>query len=240
MKINWKYIKGILLFALIVFLYGFSHVRNSKQKVRKIEVEFEAGNNLFMDIQMVNKLLIQNKETVKNQTKSVIDLHKLESHVRAHPMVENATVFLTIDGVLKAKVKQRTPVARVYANGDSYYIDRQAKTMPLSKKYAARVLLISGNVEAKDSIEIYKLATTILNDAFLKKQIIGAVKTPKNEFVLSTRVGEQKIILGNLENLSQKLKNLKAFYKKTVVDKTIDKYRAINLKYTNQVVCTKK
>jgi len=240
LKINWNYIKALFLIALLVFLYGFSHQKNNVKTVRDIVIEFDKGNNLFMDYEMVNKLLIQNGKTVKNQAKSVIDLHKLEAHVLAHPMVEDASIFLTVDGLLKSKIKQRTPIARVITDNDSYYVDKQGKTMPLSANHSARVMLISGNVKEENSKEIHLLITTILNDDFLKKQIIGIQKTQNNEFVLSTRIGDQKIFIGRIENLNQKFKNLKSFYTKTMTDKSIDNFIAINLKYNNQVVCTKR
>ncbi len=240
LKINWNYIKGLFLIALVVFLLSFSHHKNSTKTVRDIVIEFEEGNNLYMNYQMVNKLLIQNGKTVKNQAKSVIDLHKIEANVLVHPMVEEASVFLTIDGLLKSKIKQRTPIARVITDNKSYYVDKQAKTMPLSANHSARVMLISGNVGEENNKEIHLLVTTILNDDFLKKQIIGIQKTQNNEFVMSTRIGDQKIFIGKIENLNQKFKNLKSFYTKTMTDKTIDNYTAINLKYNNQVVCTKR
>jgi len=179
MRINWNYIFGILLLSLVVFLYGFSNLRNSTQKIADISIEFEQGDNLFMDYQMVNKLLIQNGGTVRNLTKSVIDLHNLEANVRSHPMVESASVYLTVDGFLKAKIKQRTPIARVVDNNESYYIDRQAKTMPLSDNFSARVLLISGAVKEGNNNEIKELVTAILNDEFLEEQIIAIEKTRK-------------------------------------------------------------
>jgi len=240
MKINWNYIIGILLLSLVVFLYGFSNMRNSAKKVADISIEFEQGDNLFMDYQMVNKLLIQNGGSAKNLTKSVIDLHNLEANVRSHPMVESVSVYLTVDGFLKTKIKQRTPIARVVDNNESYYIDRQAKIMPLSDNFSARVLLISGDVKEENNDEIHELVTAILNDEFLKEQIIAIEKTTKNEYVLDTRVGDQKIILGKIENLDQKFKNLGAFYIKTMADSTIYKYDSINLKYNKQVVATNK
>ncbi len=240
MKINWNYIKGLLLLGLVVFLYGFSYNKNSSKEVREIVIEFEEGNNLFMNDQIVNKLLIQNGRTVKNQAKSVIDLHLLEANVLSHPMVEDVAVFLTVDGLLKAKIKQRTPIARVLSNTKSYYIDKQAKVMPLSENHSARVLLVSGDIKEADIPEIHILVTTILKDEFLKKQLISIQKMQNNEYVLNTRVGDQKIFIGKIENLNQKFKNLESFFKKTMTDKTIDNYISINLKYSNQVVCTKK
>ena len=240
MKINWDYIKGFLLLFLVVFLYSFSSQKNSIKKVQDIVVEFEEGDNLFMNHQMVNKLLIQNSTTIKNQAKSVIDLHKLETNVLLHPMVEEAAVFLTINGVLKTKIKQRTPIARVVAEKGSYYIDKQSKKMPLSTNHSARVLLVSGDIVEQDVHEIHDLVTAILKDEFLKKQIIGIQKMKNQEYVLITRIGDQEIFIGKAKNLKQKFKNLNSFYSKAMTDKTIDSYSAINLKYNNQVVCTKK
>jgi len=223
-----------------VFLYGFSHQKNAVKKVREIAIEFEEGNNLFMNYEMVNKLLIQNGTTVKNQAKSVIDLHLLEEKVLSHPMVEDAAIFLTVDGLLKTTIKQRTPIARVLSNKSSYYIDKQAKIMPLSVNHSARVLLVFGAIKEADINEIHFLVTTILKDEFLKKQLISIQKMPKNEFVLNTRVGGQKIYLGKIGDLNQKFMNLKSFFSKTMADETIENYSTINLKYNNQVVCTKK
>ena len=240
MKINWNYIKGLFLLGLVVFLYGFAHHKHSGKKVTEINVEFKQGDNLFMNYEMVNKLLIQNGKSVKNEAKTVIDLQKLENNVRSHSMVENASVFLTVDGLLKTVIKQRTPIARVISNNRSYYIDKQAKKMPLSNNHSARVMLISGDINDNDIAQIYVLVSKILSDDFLKKQIIGGRKTDNNEYVLSMRVGEQEIEIGEIENLDSKFKNLKAFFNKTMTDKTIDSYTSINLKYNNQVVCTKK
>jgi len=239
-KINWNYIKGFLLLSLVIFLYGFSYQKNNAKKVKEILVEFDAGKNLFMDFQMVNKLLIQNGATVKNQAKSVIDLHKLEKNVLSHPMVENAAIYLTVDGSLKAKVKQRTPIARVLLGAESYYIDKQAKKMPLSLNYSARVLLISGDIKDDDIKDIHFLVTAILNNDFLEKQIISIKKMPNDEFLLNTRIGDQKILIGEIDDLSKKLRNLNSFFSKTMADETINNYALINLKYNNQVVCTKK
>ena len=240
MKINWNYIKALLLLALVGFLYSFSYTKNIEKLVSDVAVEFAEGNNLFMDYQMVNKLLIQNGKSVKNQPKSVIDLQRLEANVRQHPMVEYVTVYLTVDGLLKTKIKQRTPIARIEANNQSYYIDSQAKIMPLSDNHSARVMLVSGDIDEKDNDEIHELATAILEHKFLKKQIVGIQKTSHDEYILNSRIGDQKISLGKIENLKQKFKNLESFFNKTMRDNSIDKYVTINLKFDNQVVCTKR
>ncbi|MFQ3305323.1 MAG: cell division protein FtsQ [Polaribacter sp.] len=234
-----KYLLLVVLVGFFSFLYGFSSARNSVKKVTKIEVKFEDGNNNFLTHAMVDKLLIQNKKTVANQTKSAIDLYKLERNVSKNPYIEKATVFLTIGGVLKATIKQRTPIARIITGEGSYYIDKQGVKVPLSGDYSARVLLISGVSNEEDVRVILPLIITILEDDFLQKEIVGIVKSNTNDYEFSLRSGDYKIDFGQLTDVALKFKKLKAFYNTTFKDKTIQEYKTIALKYHNQVVCTK-
>lgn len=239
MKKATTYLFFLLLIASLVFLYSFSSVKNSNKKIKKIAIEFTEGPNDFLTQEMVNKLLIQNNSALKNQPKSVIDLQELEYAVLSNPYIESATVFYTIDGVLKTTVKQRTPIARVNNVNSSYYVDKQGFEVPLSDNYSARVILITGAINKENLQELTKFVNVILADDFLKKEIIGIHKTQDNEFILSVRSGQYKIEFGFLEDTKVKFKKLKAFYNKAFVDKTIDQYKTINLKYHNQVVCAK-
>ncbi|MGY0425987.1 MAG: cell division protein FtsQ/DivIB, partial [Polaribacter sp.] len=130
-------------------------------------------------------------------------------------------------------------IARIIADNNSYYIDRQGVKIPLSSNYSARVLLVSG-VKSKEEIkEILPLIHTILADLFLHKEVIGIEKSDVNEYQFSVRSGNYKIDFGKISDIEVKFKKLKAFYNTTFKDKTIQKYKTINVKYHNQVVCTK-
>ena len=72
MRVNWNYIKGLLLLGLVCFLYAFSTHRNSALNATGIEVNFLGDNNLFVTHKTVNKLLIQNQQTVTNVPKEII------------------------------------------------------------------------------------------------------------------------------------------------------------------------
>ena len=234
-----KYMLFLVLVVGLGLLYSFSSARNQQKKVSEIIVEFEDGDNNFLTHAMVNKLLIQNNKTVQNQAKSVINLYDLENQVAKNPYVEKASVFLTIEGQLKSIIKQRNPVARIIIDDDSYYVDKQGVKVPLSENYSARVLLISGVKKDEDISTILPLIVKILNDDFLQKEIVGIKKSVDNEYQFSVRSGDYKIDFGKLIDVDIKLKKLKAFYNKTFVDKTIQNYKTINVKYHNQVVCSK-
>lgn len=234
-----KYMLFLVLIVGLGLLYSFSSVRNQQKKVSEIIVEFEKGNNEFLTHAMVNKLLIQNNETVQNQAKSVINLYDLENQVSKNPYVEKAAVFLTIKGDLKSIIKQKTPVARIIVKNNSYYVDKQGVKIPLSDNYSARVLLVSGIKNDEDIAEILPLINTILEDDFLQKEVVGIEKSDVGEYQFSARSGNYKIDFGKLIDVDIKIKKLKAFYNKTFEDGTIQNYKTINVKYHNQVVCTK-
>lgn len=238
-KKGLKYIAFLVLIVGIGFLYSFTSMRNQQKKVSEIVVEFKDGDNNFLTHSMVNKLLIQNDSSVVNQTKSVINLYGLEKQVANNPYVEKASVFLTIKGQLKTIVKQRAPIARIIAKGSSYYVDKQGVKVPLSANYSARVILVSGVENDKEIKEILPLISKILEDDFLKKEVVAIEKSDVDEYKFSVRSGDYKLEFGKLVNVDVKFKKLKAFYNKTFLDKTIQNYKTINVKYHNQVVCTK-
>ena len=234
-----KYSLLVGLIGFLTFLYGFTSKRNNGKKVTKIEVKFEAGNNNFLTHAMVDKLLIQNNKTVVNQAKSAIDLYSLERNVSENSYIEKAAVFLTIGGLLKATIKQRTPMARILSSKDSYYVDKQGIKIPLSANYSARVLLVWGMESEADVQRILPLMERILEDDFLQKEIVGIVKSADDTYTFSVRSGNYKIDFGKLTDITLKFRKLKAFYNTTFDNKTIQEYKTIALKYHNQVVCTK-
>lgn len=233
------YIKSVFLLAIVVFLYGFSSQRNGSRIVKESIVEFSNGDNLFLSHEMVNKLLIQKNGEVKNQPKSLINLHDLETLVFENPLVEDAKVFLTIDGVLKTVINQRTPIARVNTEREIYYLDKEGLKMPLSENYSARVLLVSGDILEADVVAVFSLVKKIINNKFLAKLIVGVQKNSTGEYILQTRKYDQRIEIGKIEDLHVKFKKLEAFYNEVIQEEEVEKYKTINLKFSNQVVCTK-
>ncbi|MEM6719675.1 MAG: hypothetical protein AAF611_10190 [Bacteroidota bacterium] len=239
MKINWNFIKGIAIVALLIFLYAFSANRNAARVIENPEVKFLEREQDFITRAMVNKLLIQNNDTVTNVRKEQLDLDILEERLRANEMIQDAEVYLSVNGTLGAKIKQRTPIARI-ATKDSYYLDSEGKAMPLSTVSAARVPFVEGKVDKKELKNIYVLTTYIAGDDFLKKNVISIIQNDDKTFHFKLRKNDFLVLFGSIKNIEKKVNNLKAFYKKATKDKTLDNFAKVDLKFTNQVVCTKK
>ncbi len=238
MKINWDYIKFGFLIILVSFLFAFSSQRNAQRFLVSKEVVFLEDGNHFISYSTVNKLLIQNNEEVTSVAKEILDLNEMERRLNTNPMVSKAEVFVTVDGILGAKIKQRKPIARVAAL-TPFYIDEEGMEMPLSDEHAARVPIITGNT-AINYKSIKTLLLKIKEDHFLKNQIVGIQIEENDNLIFYLRVYDLKIDFGKPENIDKKFQNFKAFYQKTLKDSTISDYNLINLKLDNQVVGTKK
>ncbi len=237
-RINWDNIRLVVILVMVIFLYSFASQRNESRKMTAADIEF-ADNEEFITLDKVNKLLIQNFNSITSITKDRLDLNIVEKRLESNPMIDDAEVFATVNGRLKAVIRQKIPVARVYEGSRSYYIDYKGEEMPLSENSTARVPLITGSLESVDKNKLYSLVKYIYDDPFLKKNIIGIEVKPSGSLRMRSRNYNYDIVFGRLINAEKKFSNYKAFFQNAVRDTLIEHYKTINLKFTQQVVCTK-
>jgi len=238
MRANFGIIKLVLALVLIGLLFGFTNQRNDLRKLQGVEVEFTDENSPFITLSTVNKLLIQNNDSVTSISKETLVLKEMESRLVQHPMVRDAQVFVTVDGELRAKIEQRKPIGRV-ASFPNYYVDEDGSKMPLSKVYAARVPLITGTSK-NNFAELKPLLLKLREDEFMSQSVVGIHKNRDGTVELKMRMMDFKVGFGKVKDIDKKFQNFKAFYKKAKKDKTLTAYNLVNLQFGNQVVAIKK
>ena len=238
MQVNWNYIKVISLLILVVTLFAFSSSKNSEREISEFKIHFQGDDNLFITQETVSKLLIQNQQGVKKMPKETLDLNELETALNSNPMIKSAQVYMTLNGELFADIEQKKPIARVNTNA-SYYIDDQGTYMPLSDNHSARVPLVTGQVDKDNLNTVFIMANKIQNDEFLKKNVVEIHQETNKTISLRLRQCSFKVQMGDMNNVDKKINNLKAFYKKSLKEKTLTNYSNVNLQFDNQVVCTK-
>ncbi len=238
MKGKWGYVKLLFVLVLAGVLFGFARERNNARTLSKIDVKFTDENNPFITLTSVNKLLIQNNDSVTSIPKETLVLKEMESRLLNNPMVRDAQVFITIDGGLGAKIEQRNPIARVVGS-EHYYIDEDGKKMPLSTVYSARVPLISGHSKTNFT-ELTPLLLKLKNDVFMKQIVTGLHKKWNGEVELILRKEDFKVQFGDIKHIDKKIQNFKAFYQKAKKDNRLTTYSLVDLQFGSQVVATKK
>jgi cell division protein FtsQ len=177
------------------------------------------------------------------------------------PMISDAQVWSSVDGSFYIDISQRNPIARVVNKmGQSFYLSEDGYVLPMSPNFTSRVLVVSGDIYYKNTLnskvtvdsitqaqgagnvmidDIYKMATYIYNDSLLKRQI-DQMYVNKGEFELIPKVGTHVIDFGTVDGMLNKFLKLKVIYYKGFSNLGWNKYSRVNLKYKNQVVCTKR
>ncbi len=246
--------------ALIAVVFGF--VNKSKNEIvfekPLIDIDYETENRFISETDVENQIVT--KADTGDLLLSNFDVNHIEEKLNNDPSIKDAQVYKTVNGKLIVNVKQRRPIVRVFSKNGSYYIDENGSLMPLSNKYAARLLIVSGDLNEpfakrykfnynnlSDSLvdktildDIYKLANFIDKSEFWKAQIEQIAVNKVSEFELIPKVGNHKIVFGGTSNLEGKFEKLMIFYKKGLSKTGWNEYSEINLKYKNQVVCKKR
>jgi len=221
--------------------------------------------NLFKDMLFLSKddILerLRNKGLVGEDKKyAEVNLGDIEAVLADMPEVKNVDVYTKIGGEWVIDLELRQPIARIFnIDGSSCYLDRDGRLMPLSSKYSAHVLSVTGNINETDysktvsgiinndslkTIEIlddlYKISTYVCSDEFLSAQFTQVHINAYNEFELIPRVGDHRILFGEAENIAGKFKKMELFYTEGLSRAGWEKYDTINIMYKSQVVCSKK
>lgn len=251
----------VLTIIGIVAILGFVNKSQKSQVLDpeniRINIDYETENR-FVDEDGVKTYVINLNDTIERQLND-LDVLTIEQKINGNSAIKDAQVYKTIDGKIVINVKQRRPIARIFSKNDSYYIDEYGSLMPLSNKYTSRTVIINGNLNEPfasrykfnyknlaDSIssktlldDLFILTDFIDKSPFWKAQIEQVYVNKDLEFDLIPKVGNHKIVLGGVDNLENKFSRLMVFYKKGLPKTGWNEYSAINLKYKNQIVCTK-
>ena len=249
----------------LVVTLGFVNNREAVVKGKTVTVNINQNDeNSFVDEDDILKFLHDRHDTLIDRPMSEINVYELEKSLNAHPSIANSEVAVNVNGDVTINITQRKPIVRlINVSGESFYLDNKATLMPLADHYTARVLVVNGLITEsysqfynlsvpqieKDSAlskatvldDIYEVVNYINKDSLLSGLITQMYINADREMELYPAVGNQKIIFGDATDIADKFEKLKIFYKEGLNSiNNWDKYSIINLKYRNQVVCTKK
>ena len=248
---------------VIVVIILMSFVKKSRQEMvlgyPKIVPEIYE-DQLFLDESMILNKLESKGLIGKDFTYSQIDFQAIETYLEGLSEVKSVKVYAEIGAEWQIHVVLRQPIARLFnLDGSSCYLDKDGKLMPLSDNHTAHVLTVNGFINETDmgkqvsdvinndslkTIEIiddlYLISRYVCSDKFFSSQITHVYVNSSGEFEFIPRVGRQRILFGNGHHYKGKFKKLKVFYTEGLAKAGWGKYDTINVKFKNQIVCSKR
>ncbi len=258
----FRILSYVLVIALIIIMVGFSVKKNNSNVCDVFDITIKySGDNFFVDKSDIRDAVYNFHGNVVDKKLSDISLEKIEDIVNNIVYVEDSYSYITTTGRLHLVVKLRKPIIRVISSeNNSFYIDNNGRLLPLSDKHTARVPVAFGNISAtysplldfqneesfndltdneKQLKQVYQLAAYIYNDSFWESLIDQVYINNNGEAEIIPKGNIHVVEFGKLENIDYKFNKLKVFYKNGLTQVGWHRYNRVNLKYNNQIVCSK-
>ena len=256
-----KFLKILALIPvlyLIVLPVYFAGSTNSKPCGGIIIDIKDSSDYHFVTRKHLLDLAYGNSSRILGQPVKNVNLLEIENRINVLRELKVAEVYRTIDGNVHIYADQREPLMRIMPdNGGDFFLDEDGVIVRRRNLYTPRLHIVGGNINISEAMlngvsvldtsikhsilkDIYHLVNYINDDDFWSAQIDQVYVDDDNKIDLITRIGNQTVHLGTIENFKGKLRNLEAFYDKVLPEVGWNKYSVINLEYKDQIVCKKR
>jgi len=231
MKIFLNVLKLIFSCCLLCFFLSFT--LNDKIKIeRKVNlIELEKSSEKFVS----KRQIIQITENFKND----LNISLIEKNIKEIPQIKDAIVYLNHNGDINIKLEEKTPILRIFNENSSFYLDSDCDLLPISKSYTARKLIVTGDLDYYSKDEICDLYSVIESKEFYNS-LITQIDIKKNNTILVTRIKDLEINIGDLSEIEEKFEKLTTFYERVVKYKGWNYYEKVNLKFNDQIICSRR
>ena len=244
----------VITAAALVALFIFAREYYLKQPVKSVNLNIEREQ----DSGFVKETVILNKvgHMCEKSKIGTFNMMAVKNQMHSNPWVETSSAFIDMQGILNINVKEYDPVLRVYTQqGQSVYLTEEGVVVPSSNDHTPYVLIASGRFSLDslrhphvlcdtldnernliDALYIYK---AIKNNDFMSNCVGQIYCDNKNDFELVIKDVDARVIVGDTSNIDDKLKRMEIFMKQKTYNSELLRMKKINLKYKNQIVCTK-
>ena len=241
----------VLLVAVAIFWSSIANTAKNRL-VQSMEINIlPEGKAIFLNKTIIADSVQAFIGNPIGKNANEVNIRKLEGQLNKIPAVKKAEVYLGLDGLLKLKVEERTPILFVQNNkGQQFYVDTNGVVIPNtpSTKFCD-VLVANGNipvimeggkiVSGEITRNVMQVAKFVSADSVWNAQFQQLYVDNYNDILLIPKVGNHTIVFGSAEGLEDKFTRLKTFYFKGLNNIGWNKYKSINVKYDNQIIAEK-
>lgn len=252
MKQNiYLHLIGLSLLAFVLISMVIITSKQAEKTYQELVIHMPEVNQLVKEDAIIR--LIENiVPKIAAMPIRTFSLSKIEQQLQTHPYIKKTHLFIDFNGKLKASIVQREPYLRIInREKQNYFIDKQGYKMPFLKRDVPHILIANGFINEsytrKDTLHQQLTKDLFTLTAFInhhkhtlwENQFQQLYVNERQEIILIPKIGNHKIVLGNIEDLAEKLNALFIFYKEALPRIGWDACQVINLQYTDQIICSK-
>lgn len=236
----------VLSIPMIIGVFVYANTISKHEVCKGVNVLFENNQESFVTKENISTLLKKNGFEINKTMLCDVNIHQLENDIKNNKWIEHVDVFVTANNELNIRIEQKAPIVRIQPENDfeeAYYLDKNANVIPYSSQYIPNLPVVTTKelgYESEDFLlknNLIKIANFIQNDTFWSAAITQISVNENRRIDLIPAFGSQIIILGNADNLENKMSKLFKFYQQGLETVRWDKYDEIDLRFEKQIVC---
>jgi cell division protein FtsQ len=203
-----------------------------QEKLQQANLYIFPSEKTFISPDEVKKMII-----IKDSINRNVSIDSLEKILENNAYISNAEVYKDLNGKLITEIEQYKPIARILGS-KSYYIDIDGMEKPLSNHYTERVVLVFGDLPAADKPAIIALLKKIYQDKELN-EMISEIHLKNKYIYLKINGLKSNVVVEMNDKIDRQLYKLKIINTYLLSHNLENKYREIDVRFENQVVCKK-
>ena len=234
-------LKILLILAIAAFLViSFFKIGGEEKEIVCKGLDLHVEDSLSLGLISKDEVLgiIREKKMVFEGKKiSDINMGHVERALCQSPYIDTVTYALTASGKVHLTVIPKIPALHVMAdNGEEYYLDRRGTDMPVGN-ITGNLTIATGRItKSFAQKKLAPLACDIQDDSFWRAQVQQTDVCADYDIRLFTRFTDHIILLGEPNNIQDKLWRLRVFYEKGMPETGWNKYKTISVEYDNIVI----
>ena len=201
----------------------------------------DSAVNRFVSPGDIRSILTSSAVSPIGRPRDEINLHDIENLLNSRSAIRKSDASLANDGIL------------IQTGSGAFYIDDTGYIFPWVSTFTSYVPIVSGHIpvrleegyrgvpeetDRKWVGQIIGLALWLDRHPVWNSLIQQIYVEDNGDIVFYTSVGDQKIIFGAVEDIDYKFAKLNAYYRQIVPAYGWEKYSTVNLKFSDQIVCT--
>ncbi len=236
-------ILSLLLVAYMVVAFVITDRRAKEELCKGVDIVVHDNARLnFVTVEDITHEIGNENNKFLSMKVGDINTHKIETHLNTIDKIEKVNCVIFNNSRLRIDVMPLIPVARVFDNSGSYYVNKEGKKMTANPRYQVDVPIILGQFNDNFSVvSMLPLLSYIKNDSTWNS-LVSSIKINNlnNDIIIVPMIKGHVINFGDTTMIENKFSRIKTIYKDVMPIKGWTYYDTISVKWEGQVVATRR
>lgn len=239
--LKWLLLFALLSYTAIAAVWAADRARNRACPGVEINVK-RAGKGTTISESAIRTQIDRFDPQLSGKNVSQIRVSELEKSLSGFNNFESVECYISSSGKLCVDVVPMIPEIRVFdRDGSSYYINKDGKRIDARADFFVDVPIVSGRFSERwPASRVLPVVRYINKDKTLRQLVSMIEVRSPHDIILVPRIAGHVINIGDSRNLDEKFRNLMLMYRKVMPYKGWDTYDTISVKFSGQVVATRR